>query len=248
MLKISQAQRKSFESTSALKFEQSISAYLKSLAPEHTKAKGDESLLSFIRSARKRALTFNITQTDTTRVWLELSMFLGIDFPNDPQFYFAKEILEQEEDELLRMRRLHRKAYKFILSSNGPSSSSFHSALKRAASFDFSNKLEQGTSNDSDIVYLLRDLWPEKFKMVGVTNMQEFVEACRINAKAQRLDAGAGHIILSILSFFMGVGCTTDPQYPWLSKSIEVSGQKAVEKLYKRSHIYLKVVLDNAKL
>lgn len=245
-LKISKAQKTMFRAIAVRKFEQTMIVHLQSLAPEHTKAMGEESLLLFIHSARKEALSFGIKQKETTRIWLELSMLWGIDFPNDPQFSFARKILDQERDELLRMRSLHRKAQAFILSSNGSGPNYFQNALKRAALLDFSDKLHKTASNDTEISQFLATLWPEKHKAVGSADMLRLVEASHIRATSHQLDAGAGPIIYSILAFFIGVGCITDPQFPWLTKSLGVSGQEAVEKLYERSHIYLKAVLNNA--
>lgn len=245
MLKISQAQVDSLGAISAREFEQSVATHLKALAPAHTGTMGEEALSEFILTARERALSFGITQKETTRVWLELSMLWGIDFPDDPQFSFAKAILEQEHGELLRMRRLHRQALEFIFLTNGETLNYHHDALHRVASQDLGDQLHREHADDSKIASYLDFLWPEKCDAAGSAAMVELVVACRANAVAHNLDVGAGPIILAVLSLFTGVGCLEDPQYPWIARSLVSPGLKGVEHLYRRSHAYLKAVLNH---
>ena len=248
MLTIDRRQLDSLEAIAVENYENAMSAHLNSLAPEHTGAMGREALSRFITSARKRALSFGITQTDTTRVWLELSMLWGIGFPDDPQFSFARSILEQGSDELLRMRRLHREAREFLLLTNGEGLKHHRAALKRVASEDLSTRFVDEQPDDTSIVRKLEELWPEKYRAVGSTDMAELVALCRADAAARGLDVGAGSALLSVLALFMGRGCVEAPQYPWLARSLEHPGPEGVMRLYRRSRAYLRGVLTNGYL
>lgn len=246
MLTISEEQIQVLQKESAESYLRTMVVYLTELAPEHAEAAGEPAMLEFVRTARKHALKWNVTQRDTTRFWLEYSMLWGIDFATDPQYEFARQCLAGDDPELLRMRRLHRAALTFNRACYGEFQEHFRAALATVKDVRLDKSLDQSPGSDDHIRQRLFQIWPQKCEVIGEAAIAAFIVECHEATTTHRLDAGAGPLIVCILGFLMGVGCLDDPQFPWLRHKSDLEGPEAVESLYRRARIYLEATLANA--
>jgi hypothetical protein len=235
-----------FNSVKAAKFKDAMTTHLAELAPDHVSAMGQADMSDFLDQALRKARSFNVSQRETTRLWLELSMLWGIGFASDPTYAFAHKIVSSSLPELPRMRRLHSASIEYTKRVCGDKGKHFRDVLDR---LQFMEMPAAGTQpDDTGIAQFLAHLWPERAQLIGIECLEELADKTGTDAAAFGLPSTNDRLLFAILGLILGAEFAADPQYRWLvhrpaEKHTERSQFDAINR---RSLAYLRTVLKNA--
>ncbi|MGI9333802.1 MAG: hypothetical protein ACR2RL_11690 [Gammaproteobacteria bacterium] len=198
----------------ARRYEQRMCEHLAAVAPGHTRIMGPAALAAFVSAARQRAKDNGVTQQETTRAWLEISLLLGYRFDDDPQYPWVTEALGQSGNEVDRMCELHRKVVDYIEQTHGPQDALYLHRLRRLKAL--SGRLHEAKDAEharSVVVWA----YGEKCAAAGIVGLDELMKRARRSAEVRGFAEGAGTLTMALLALFLGHGHADDPQYPWLA-------------------------------
>jgi hypothetical protein len=117
MLKIRKEQMEEFEKASLKQFEEEMADHLQKCFPEECEAFDKQGLYDIIRYAIKKAGEYRIELRRDIFVFTDVMFAFGRNFDNDPDFPWAKEILnapEFEDDSSDKVDALYEEAMKHI--------------------------------------------------------------------------------------------------------------------------------------
>ncbi|MCF6191466.1 MAG: hypothetical protein L3J51_13405 [Cocleimonas sp.] len=107
MLTITKKQMKVFEKASLRSFEDEMVLHSKEFSPKHSEKIGDKKLRIVIQQAMKRANSYGFTLKGPIRIYIELTLLFGRDFDADKKYSGVSEILQSDNDEMLRAEKIH---------------------------------------------------------------------------------------------------------------------------------------------
>jgi len=247
MLTIRQDQVEAFRQYHLLKFEDEMVAHSKEFSPILSRLLGDQQLRVALRSAMRRANGYGFTNRGPLRLYIEMMFLCGSAFDTDPQYAEVGEALRSSEDQMIRAERIHQGSLEYLDVVSGPGNVNVRRALMEIshlaqAPLRYSaGHLPQGLLEETARIF------PQKVAYCGENRMNVLIEEGISEAERYGFSEARELALIVVLMCAFGHGCTEDPLYPWISRTMRddriVSPSARANRLEKKALTWLSHVL-----
>jgi hypothetical protein len=243
MLRIRPEQMQAFEQAAMARFQSSMVAHLRQLAPKHCNAVGEAGLHQVVRTGIERVKKHGFTKRGPVRFYLDLTIMLGSDFDTDPQYPWTAALLDDPAtpDEMARAERLYEKAMDYSANVFGQNYEHEKAAVRRAGLMRYETLPPFTEVSASQIVRYFAAVFPEKVHYLGEAPILVLAARAMALAGQHGLAPERGPAVLAGLMFAFGHGVTMDPQFPWVAATLVKDTQDAAtrtERLFRRALTY----------
>lgn len=247
MLIIRDEQMKVFEQAALRNFEDEMVVHSKEFTPRLCEVIGEDQLRVALRQAMVRAAGYGFTYRGPVRLYIELLFLCGSDFDTDPQYPAVGEVLRASGDQMHRAEQIHEGVLHYLGKVSGSNNVNVHKALE-ALSF-FARKPIAFSSNDF-VAGMLQEMtraFPQKAAYIGEEGLTALIREGRAEARKYHFPTVRAEALVVTLMFAFGHGCTDDPLYPWISRTLKderiVDPAARAERLEKKAVTWLEHVL-----
>jgi len=230
-------------------FENEMVAHSRKFSPRLCEVLGEEQLRFFIRTAMQRADGYGFTCRGPVRLFIEVSFLFGSGFDTDPQYPWAADLLRGADHQMFRADQLHQKADEYLDKVSGPKNVNTRAALAQlaaAASETVPAMMTQSFS--SALLNEMRRIFPQKVDYVGEESLQALIQEGRGIAEKYGFTWIRAEGLIVVLMFAFGHGCTDDPLYPWISRTLNdpliMDAPGRADRLEKKAVTWLSHVLE----
>ena len=220
MLKIREEQMKVFEEAALQSFEDEMVAHSKKFTPRLCEVIGEEQLRVALRRAMERAGTYGFTYRGPIRLFIELMFLYGSDFDTDLQYPAVGEVLRASGDQMQRAEQIHEGVLDYLEKVSGPSNVNVHKALEALSVFA---RKPITFSSNGFVAGLLQEMthaFPQKAAYIGEEGLTALIHEGRAEARKYQFSTIRGEALVVVLMFAFGYGCTDDPLYPWIARTL----------------------------
>lgn len=247
MLIIRRQQIEVFEQAALRRFEDEMVVHSKEFTPNLCKVIGEEQLRVALRQAIGRAAAYGFTYQGPIRLFIELMFLCGSDFDNDPQYPALADILNASGDQMQRAEQIYQGIIDYQKKVSGPDAANTRKAL--GALSIFGRMPLTFSSNDfvSGMLQEMADAFPQKVAYIGNEALTALIDEGRAEARRYRFPTARGEALLVVLMFAFGHGCTNDPLYPWIARTLKderiVDPAARAQRLEKKALTWLEHVI-----
>ena len=222
MLTIRAAQMKVFEADALRRFEDEMVAHCKTstIRARLCKVIGDEQLRVAIRQGMARAGAHGFTYRGPIRLYIELMFLYGSDFATDPQYPALGSILNGPGDQMDRAERIHQSVLDYEEAVYGPGAVNVRKALETLLLKARSQITFSEADFVSGVLQGLKQVFPQKAAYIGDDALTELIGEARAEAQKYGFPTFRDEVLMVGLKFGFGHGCTNDPLYPWISRTL----------------------------
>ena len=219
MLVIRPDQMKVFEQDATRRFEEEMVVHSKDFSPRLCEVIGDEQLRVALRSAITRADGYGFTYRGPIRLFIELMFLLGSGFDSDPQYPAIRRVLDDSAGQMQRAQQIHEEFLDYLEKVSGPGAVNVHRALSELLIFARSSP---AFSSDfvADMLQEMKRMFPQKAAYVGEPALRAVIDEALDEAREHGFDTDRQRALLVVLKFAFGHGCTNDPLYPWIARTL----------------------------
>lgn len=221
MLQMRPAQMKVFEEAALQRFEDEMVVHSKDFSPRLCEVIGEEQLRVAIRQAMDRAGGYGFTNRGPLRLFIEMMFLFGSAFDTDPQYPWAAKILHASDDQMERAERLCDRIIDYQEKVSGPDGVNTRKALEKLSAL----AQEPATLSPNDFAAGIRRemhrAFPQKATYIGDEGLTALIHEGAAEARKYRLPTLRGEGMVVVLMFAFGHGCTDDPLYPWISRTLK---------------------------
>ena len=220
MLIIRRQQIEVFEHAALRRFEDEMVVHSREFTPSLCEVIGDEQLRVALRQAISRAGTYGFTHQGPIRLFIELMFLCGSDFDNDPQYPALADILNASGDQMQRAEQIYQGILDYQKKVSGPDGANTRKAL--GALSIFARMPVTFSSNDfvSGMLLEMTDAFPQKVAYIGDEALTALIYEGQAEARRYRFPTARREVLLVVLMFAFGHGCTNDPLYPWIARTL----------------------------
>lgn len=221
MLSIRAEQMRVFEQAALRRFEDEMMAHSKDFTPRLCEVIGDDQLRVAVHSAISRAMAYGFTNRGPIRLFIEMMFLCGSAFDTDPQYPMLGEILRTPADQMERAEQIYQGSLDYLEKVSGPGAINVHSALRNLALFA---KMPLRFSSGDFLPGMLKEIhqfFPQKAVYVGDDALTALIQEGRDEARNYRFPTLRSEVLIVVLMFAFGHGCTNDPLYPWISRTLQ---------------------------
>jgi hypothetical protein len=248
MLVIRAEQMRIFEQEALRQFEDEMMAHSKDFSPRLCEVIGDEQLRVAVRSAISCAIRYGFTNRGPIRLFVEMMFLRGSAFDTDPQFHKVGEALRASGDQMQRAERIHQDALDYLEKVSGPDAVNVRRALKGVLRLAQGGMRISSNGFEADMLQEMNTLFPQKVAYVGEKGLTALIREGRAEAEKYDFHSVRGEVLIVVLMFSFGHGCTNDPLYPWISRTLRderiIDSAGRVARLEKKSLTWLEHVLS----
>lgn len=248
MLLIRPEQMKIFEQDAQRQFEDEMIAHSKDFSPRLCEVIGDDQLRVAVHSAISSAMSYGFTNRGPIRLFVEMMFLCGSAFDTDPQYYLVGEALQDSGDQMQRAEQVHEYSLDYLEKVSGLDAVNVKNALKGLGVFA---KGSMNISPDNFVTDMLREmktLFPLKVAYVGEEALTKLINEGRVEAEKYGFQTIRGQVLIVVLMFSFGHGCTDDPLYPWISRTLRderiIDSEGRARRLEKKALTWLEHVID----
>lgn len=247
MLKIRKQQIEVFEQAALRNFENEMVAHSKEFSPRLCEVLGEEQLRVALRQAMDRAGTYGFTYRGPLRLYIELMFLCGSHFDTDPQYPAVGEALNASGDQMQRAEQIHEGVLDYLEKVSGPNNVNVRKALEALSVF--ARKPITFSSNDfvAEMLQEMTRSFPQKAAYIGEERLTALIHEGRAEARKYDFPPPRGEALVVVLMFAFGHGCTNDPLYPWIVRTLTdqriVSSAGRAERLERKAVTWLDHVL-----
>jgi hypothetical protein len=205
------------------RFENEMVTHSKVFSPRLCKFVGDDQVSVVVRSAIGRAAQYAFTCRGPIRLYLEMTLFFGAAFDNDPQYRAFAAALGSSGDEMTRAERLYQEFLDY-LKVPGFDDTLAGGELKELLAFD---PIPAATPGDNFVFGLRNEMArivPGKAAYAGEEGLEALIQEGIVEAQRYGFDAPRQQALIVGLMFALGHGATDDPLYPWISNTLRDEG------------------------
>lgn len=248
MLQIRAEQATLFEQLAERQFEDQMLAHSKRFTPRLSEVLGDAPLRAVVRSAVTRARGYGLTYRGPIRLFLEMMFLCGSAVDTDPQYPAVAAALRATDDQMMRAQRIHEWHNEYLARVSGPRASNVHRALEDLLRFTREPLGISANDLETGLLRAMHGIFPEKATYVGDDALRALIAEGRAEARHHDFEGPRPAVLLVVLRFAFGHGCTSDPLYPWISQTLNddriVSPGARAERLEKKAITWLERVVE----
>lgn len=247
MLVVRAEQMTVFEQEALRRFEDEMVLHSREFTPRLCEVIGEDQLRVALRQAMSRAGTYGFTNQGPIRLYIELIFLCGSDFDNDPQYPTLAKILNDPGDQMLRAEQIYDGILDYQEKVSGPNATNTRKALEALSIFARMPITFSSTNFLSDVLQEMTNAFPKKVAYVGEEALMALIYEGQAEARRYHFPTVRGEALVAILMFAFGHGCTDDPLYPWIARTLKderiVDPATRAERLEKRALTWLDHVL-----
>ncbi len=221
MLVIRQEQLEVFRQAAFSAFENEMVVHSQELSPRLCKVIGEEQLRAALRQAMSRASGYGFTNRGTLRLYIELMFLCGSGFDTDPQYPEVGAILKAPGDQMLRAEQIHEGACAYQEKVSGPKNVNVHRALEALLVFAQEPLTLSPNHFVAEMLQEMTRIFPAKAAYVGEQGLTALIHEGSAEARKYHFPPARGDGLLVALMFGFGHGCTDDPLYPWIARTLQ---------------------------
>jgi hypothetical protein len=181
------------------------------------------------------------------RLFIEMMFLFGSDFHTDPQYPWAAKILQASDDQMERAEQLCAQILEYQAKVSGPEAANTRKALRKL--LDLTQKPVTFSSND--FVAGMREemtrIFPQKAAYIGEEGLTALIHEGSAEARKYHFPTVRGEVLVAALIFAFGHGCTDDPLYPWIARTLKdekiIEPAARAERLERKAVTWLEHVL-----
>ena len=209
-----------FEMAAMGRFEDEMVVHSQNFSPKLCEVIGEEQLRVALRQAIKRAGQYGFTYRGPIRLFIELIFLFGSAFDTDPQYPMFSQFLAAYGDQMQRAEQIHKEVVDFLQKVSGPNDINVQKALAALASF--ARKPITFSANDivTGMLQEMTHAFPQKAAYIGKEALTTLIQEGRNEAQKYAFDTVRGEALVIVLMYAFGHGCTEDPLYPWISRTL----------------------------
>ena len=238
---------KAFENDALRRFEDEMVLHSKEFTPRLCKVLGDEQLRVALRQAMERADTYGFTNRGPIRLYIELMFLYGSDFDTDPQYPALAEVLNAPDDQMLRAERLYEGILDYQKKVSGVNAENVRKALTALSIFAKKTVTFSPNNFVAEMLQEMSHAFPQKAAYIGEENLTTLIHEGSAEARKYGFPSVRGETLMVVLMFAFGYGCSDDPLYPWISRTLKderiVDPEGRAKRLEKKSITWLEHVL-----
>lgn len=220
MLQIRPEQMAALEQTAWRRFEDEMIVHSKAFSPRLCAVIGDAQLRVAVHTAIVRARGHGFTNRGPIRLFVELALLCGSAFDTDPQYAAAGAVLREGGDQMQRAQRLHEGQRAYLDQVSGPGASNVHAALERLAVFARTPWQPYRHELGPGLLQAMHRLFPQRADYIGDEALAALIDEACAEALRHALPEPRGPMLIAVLMFSFGHGCTADPLYPWIERTL----------------------------
>jgi len=221
MFVIRREQMEAFGRATLAAFENEMVVHSKDFAPRLCEVIGEEQVRVAVRRAMDRACGYGLANRGSVRLFVELTFLFGSSFDTDPQYPWAAKILRASEDQMQRAERLYEQTLDYQEEVSGPEAANTHKALKELSVLARQPLPSASQEPVADALRAMARVFPQKAAYVGEAGLRALIGQGGVEARRHRFPAVRGEALLVALMFAFGHGCTEDPLYPWIARTLK---------------------------
>lgn len=221
MLKVRSAQMKVFEDAALLRFEDEMVAHSEEFSPRLCEVLGDDQLRVALRQAMERAGSYGFTFRGPIRLYIELMFLYGSDFDTDPQYPAIGEILNGSGNQMQRAEQIFESIIDYHEKVSGEKNINVSQALESLSTFARMPVTINESNFVAEMLQEMNHAFPQKAAYVGEEALTALTHEGRTEARKYDFPTVGGEAMMVVLMFAFGHGCTNDPLYPWMSRTLE---------------------------
>lgn len=250
MLRIRPEQMKVLEADVLNRFNQEMLEHSKEFSPELCNIIGDEQLRVALKQAMKRADEYGFTNRGSVRLYVDMMFLFGSDFDTDPQYPELVEILKSDDEQMQRAEALYEVVLDYNAKIAGPDASFVYHALRALPDFAQERNSYPPDIFVAKIIDKMQQMYPQKADYIGEEGLITLISEARHKAQEFRFPtiSNRGEVLLIVLMFSFGHGCTHDPLYPWISQTLQdkkiLDPAERIKRLEKKALTWLGHVLE----
>jgi hypothetical protein len=212
-------QMKVFEQSARRQFEDEMVAHSKDFSPPLCEVIGDDQLRVALRSAMTRAEGYGFTYRGPTRLFIEMMFLCGSAFDTDPQYPAVGAVLRASGDQMQRAQQIHELCLDNLGAVSGPGAANVRKALSDLLTYA---RMPITFSNDfvADMLQEMNRVFSQKAAYVGEAGLRALIDEGIAEARQYRFETARQRALLVVLKFSFGHGCTDDPLYPWIARTL----------------------------
>jgi hypothetical protein len=247
MIVIRPEQIEVFRKVALIGFEDEMVAHSQDFAPKLSTVLGAQQLRSAVRAAMARADGYGFTNRGPMRLFVELILLFGSAFDTDPQYPWAAQILGDGAPQMRRADLLYARVLNYQERVCGADLTNTRTALWNLSFFAQQPFALTAQAFVPEMLREMTAIYPQKAAYLGDEALSALIrEGCAV-ARELRFPTLRGYSLVIALMFAFGHGCTDDPLYPWIARTlndgrIAEPGARA-ERLERKSLTWLKHVL-----
>jgi hypothetical protein len=199
MLTISRKQMSEFERVVRNAFEDNMVRHVREEFPDRTVGMPEASVREQVRWGMRQAEGYGFTNRGPVIFFIELMFLLGPEFDSDPRYPWASDILTGKTDQMDRSDHLHE-----VLMNH------LHGQQSPGAGEDVTEQ-----EFEDNMVEHLKKVFPIRTADMGEDVVREVIRIGIGRADGYELDTPGPVCLFIEMSFLLGSGFDTDPQYPW---------------------------------
>jgi hypothetical protein len=232
-------------------FEEEMVQHARQFSPRLCEVIGDEQLHVAVHDALERAKQYDFTCRGPLRLFVELMFLCGSSFDTDPQYQAIGRILRGPEHEMLRAQQIHEGQVDYLEKVSGPDVVNVRNALRDLLTLARSPLPYSPDTLAQDLLQEMTRIFPQKVAYLGKENLTLLIDRGLVEARQYQFSTVRQQTLIVVLMFAFGHGCTADPLYPWISRTLSddkiVSPAARAERLEKKAVTWLDHVLARPK-
>jgi hypothetical protein len=220
MLTVRTLQMKVFEQAVRLRFEDEMVAHSREFSPKLSQVLGEKQLRVAVRAAITKAEGYGFTNRGPIRLFVEMTFLCGSSFDTDPQYPFIREVVCAAGDQMRRAEQIHEGALDYLEKVSGPNNAHVRQALEALLVLSKREVTMSQLGFVTDLLQEMTRVFPQKAARVGEQALAALVKEGITEALAYKFSAPREKALVVVLMFAFGHGCTIDPLYPWIQRTL----------------------------
>ena len=218
----------------------------KGFTPRLCEVLGDDQLRLAVRAVIEKAEKYGFTNRGPIRLCVELMFLCGSAFDTDPQYPGLGEVLRSKGDQMERAQLIHRGSTEYLDKVSGPGATNLHRSLKDLLAYVRNPPAALNGFVDS-MVREMKRIYPEKADYLGESKIKALINEAVAEASMHGFTGDRETALMVVVMYSFGHGCTADPLYPWISRTLNdertVDAHGRAERLEKKAIIWLENVV-----
>ena len=215
-------QVEALQSAVRYRFENEMVSHLAQFSPPLFKVLGEHQMREVIRLGMARAAKYGFEKVGPVRLYLEMMLLFGSDFDTDPQYMWSAEILSKRDvgSEMDRAGYLYQRTLHYRQNVGGPEDEYTLRALGNLRTWAQQASLPIEKSFVSDMLREINRIYPQKAAYVGEDALEALINEGRQEASKYGFTTPRENSLIVVLVLAFGHGCTHDPLYPWIARTL----------------------------
>ncbi len=248
-MKIRTEQIEVFEQAAVRNFEDEMVEHLADFSPPLFKVIKQDQMRQAVRFGMSQAGQYGLTLRGPLRLYLEMMLLFGSHFDTDPQYAWAADILKHQHSvtEMARAERLYQKTLDYQEKVSGPDDANTRKALSDLSVLARSPETFSSTNFRASIRQEMIRVFPTKANYIGEEALADLIQEGLAEASKYHFSTHRGEALIVVLMFAFGHGCTKDPLYPWIARTLAdekiIDPAARAERLEKKAVTWLEHVI-----